>query len=134
MANQLVTKRVAKCRYSFSADGGVVGTIQPQVTDVIPVNAIITRVTVDCITAVTGSSSTVAITGGGVTLVGAQTLATNKLDADTTVSDLLRAGAIVTSLGYLPIKATSSAPLKVVVAVGALTAGVFDLYVEYSLS
>lgn len=132
MANQLVQKRLAKMTYAFSTDGGAQATILPAITDVIPAGAIITRVIVEGATMAGGGGCTVAVTGGGVTLVGAQVLATNVVNG-TAITDLLRAGAIVTSLGYIPIKATATAPLKVVIGSADATSGGFTAWVEYSL-
>lgn len=132
MANQLVQKRLAKMTYAFSTDGGVASTILPAITDVIPAGAIITRVIFEGNTMTGGGGCTVAVTGGGVTIVGAQTLATNVVNG-TAVTDMLRAGAIVTGLGYIPIKATATAPLKVVIGSADATAGGFTAWVEYSL-
>lgn len=138
MANQLVQKRVAKATYSFAVDGGAVATIVPVTTDSIPVNAIVTEVLIDSRTACTsGGSATVAITGGGVTLQGA--IDYNQAPySGTSPAKVLRAGASgatgVTTAVYIPIKATSTAPIKVVIAGAALTAGIFDVYVEYHLA
>ena len=133
MANQLTQKRVAKATYSFAVDGGAVSTIQPQTSDIIPSGAIITNVIFDSKTATTsGGAATVAITGGGLTLVAAQTIANNLLDG-TLVSIMKAAGntGSTSTAPYIVSKTTSAAPIKVVVAVAALTAGIFDVYVEY---
>ncbi len=134
MANEFSRKRVAKATYSFAVDGGAVGTIEPASTEIIPAGAIIQNIIFNSRTATTGSSSTIAITGGGLTLVAAQTIANNLLDG-TAVSLIKAAGntGSTSTAPYIVALTTASAPIKVVVAVGALTAGIFDVIVEYTL-
>lgn len=126
-------KRVAKATYSFAVDGGAVSTITPSVTDVIPQGAIVTDVTIQVSTLCTGGGGcTVAITGGGLTLVAAETLANNVLNATGVVRMIAAGNAGVTSTApYISQLASSSATIKVVVGTTAVTAGVFNVFVEY---
>lgn len=133
MANEFSRKRVAKATYSFAVDGGATGTIIPASTEEVPNNAIVTDVKVVVRTIVTsGGAATIAITAGGVTLKAAETIANCVYDG-TGIVDVIRAGnaAATGTAKYIPIQATSSAQIKVVVATAALTAGVFDIYIEY---
>ncbi len=124
--------RIAKATYDFSVVGGAISTIILPGADEIPSGAIVTGILVDCRTIVTGAGgATVAITGGGLTLIAADTLANQELD-ETGVAWLAAGGTESTAV-YVPQKATSSAPIKAVVAVGALTAGIFDVYVQYMI-
>ena len=112
MANEFSRLRVAKATYSFAVDGGAISTIIPSVADIIPTGALIKEVVFNTRTIVTGGGgATVAITGGGITLIAADTLANNELDeANPTV---------VFASTSDPLIATASAPIKVVVAVAA---------------
>lgn len=135
MANEFSRFRVAKASYNFAVDGGAIATIIPSISDEIPIGAIITDVTINTTVAVTtGGSPTIAITGGGVTLSAAATLANSELD-DIQVTRVIRAGQGGASgtAPYIPIIATASAQIAVVVATAALTAGTFDIYVSYLL-
>jgi len=129
MANQFLTKRVAKLTYSFATDGGAQATITPSITADIPLGAIVTNVVFEGATMTGGGGCTVAVTGGGVTLVGAQTLANNAVNG-TAITHMLRAGQASTA-PYLPIKATSTASLKVVIGTAEATGGGFTAFVEY---
>jgi len=137
MANEKTRKRVAKATYDFSVDGGAVSTITPAITEIIPTGAIVTDVIIDMTTALTsGGSATVAVTAGGVTIQGAVDY--NQLPySGTGLGHVLRAGASgatgVTTALYLPIKTTSDAAIKVAIATAALTAGKFNVFVEYTL-
>jgi hypothetical protein len=128
MANQFLTQRVAVMTYSAATDAKT-GTITPAITASIPINAIITNVIVEGNTLVGAANAEIAITGGGVTLVGAQTLANNAVNG-TAITNLLRDGQVRTA-EYLPIKASATAPLRVVQSVAALQTGGFTVYVEY---
>src|ERR1035437_275166 len=115
MANEFTRKRVAKLTYDFTKDP-TVGTIGAVITKVLSVGA--------TLTSANGNNATIAITGGGVTILGAGTI-TEQVIGGTAVTDLLRAKAIVTGLGYTPILATASAPLAITSGVSALTGGGF---------
>lgn len=136
MANEFTHKRVAKLVYDFASDStlGVAGTLVPVSADVIPIGAVITKAIFigATMTSANANNATIAITGGGVTIIGAQTLTTQVL-LGTAVTDMLRAGAIVTGLGYIPIVATSTAPLAITSAVSTITGGGFTCLVEYIL-
>ena len=134
MANRPV-KQSVKFVYDFAVDGGShsasnqglagngAGIITPADADItIPENAIIT----DCITYVTtamtsGGSATVAIGCGGAALVAATAFDNGAFDDEdvthTVVAD----------------KTTAAARPIVTVATAALTAGVFEVIVEYYL-
>src|ERR1035437_353175 len=130
MANEFTRKRVAKLTYDFTKDPTVgtigAGTLVCTVADEIPIGAVITKVLSvgATLTSANGNNATIAITGGGVTILGAGTI-TEQVIGGTAVTDLLRAKAIVTGLGYTPILATASAPLAITSGVSALTGGGF---------
>jgi hypothetical protein len=138
MSKQL--KQVAKCTYDWAIDAGALSTITPAATESIPKGALITSVVIDSKTALSSAgSATVAITAGGVTIAGATDFDEVPYSGTTPVKVLRASPGINTSAistaEYLPIVATSTADIKVVVAGAALTvAGKFHVYVEYCLA
>ena len=125
-------KKVAKAHYDFAVDGGAVATITPAITATIPTNAVITAVTIDVTTALTSAgAATVALTAGGVTIGAAGAYSSAPYNG-TAPAVIARSTGLTGTALYIPIKATSAASIKVVVGTAALTAGVFDIYVEYS--
>ncbi len=142
MANDFYNgTKVARMIYDASVDASgaavAAATVTPVITEVIPVGAIITDVKVMVITAVVTSSAgtaTVAFTGGGVTLKAAETIANSVLGTGSNaIVDVVRAGnsASTGTAKYVPIVATSSAPLQVVQAVAGFASGKFELFVSY---
>lgn len=124
MGNRLVAK------YSFAVQGGAVGDIA-LVDDqgnpaTLPINAVVTDVLVDVITpATSGGSATVAIkSNGAADLLGATAVAsiTGKLDG------------IPVSSAATAVKMTAERTLYATVAVAALTAGKFNVIIDYVIS
>lgn len=135
MANEFSRIRVAKATYDFSVDGGssTIGTLILASTEEIPSGAIITDVKLNCRTIVTsGGAATIALTGGGVTLKAAESIANSVLNG-TGLVDVIRAGnsGSTGTAKYIPIAATSNAKIGITVGTADLTAGVFDIYVTY---
>jgi len=112
-------KIVVKATYDFDVDGGAQGAITLNSNGVVPKGAIITSAFTDVRTAMTsGGSATVALAVGGVTIKGATAFddaAYTGLDAHITA----------------PVQASSTGQIVATVATADLTAGVFDVYVEY---
>lgn len=137
MANELQTLRVAKAVYSFAVDGGAVGVITPSITEIIPSGAIITDVKLEIGTAVTtASSGTISATAGAVLIKAAETPAVSVMGTGSNaIIDVIRAGqsSSTGTAKYVPIVATASGPIYITVATGAITAGVFTIYVQYIL-
>jgi hypothetical protein len=127
--------KIAKAKWDFAKDGGAISTIVPKISATIPKGAVIKDVKVKVNTIVTGgASATVALSGGGVTLKAAESIA-NSVYAGTGVVDVIRngnAGSTGTAK-YIPITATNSAKIAVVVAGDALTAGKLEIFVEYTV-
>lgn len=124
--------KVAKATYDFSVVGGAVSTIVLPNADVIPTGAILHDVIVDCTTAATsGGSATLKFTGGGVDLTGAVAVGSAPYTAGT-IGHMSASGGVTTA-PYVVAKATSSAPIKMVVGTAALTAGVATVYVYYTI-
>lgn len=123
---------VAIGSYSFAVQGGAIGTINLRDGDgkalKLPANAIIKNVVIDVITAPTsGGSATIAVTAVSsgdllaATAIGSLTAGRYQgIPDDATVADM--------------IKLTSEKTLSIAVAVAALTAGKFNVLVEYVVS
>lgn len=134
MANNLIQKRIAKMTYSFAVDGGTFSAtpITPSVTDVIPLGSIINDVTIDCTTACTGTGATIVITGGGITLCGSTPMAISSAPFTAATMGHVSAVGAITTAPYLTQKASANAPIKVTIGTANLTAGVFNVYVDYT--
>ena len=128
MATSFQKQRIATATYSFVADGGAISTITPVTTTIIPAGAIITAVYADCTTNLApATTSTMAIAGGGITLVAAASATTHTFNTGTVKVKMTLNGSATA------LKATSSAPITIVVAAQAFTAGVININVEYIL-
>jgi hypothetical protein len=120
-------KVTAKATYNFATDAGGTGARTLAISETIPNDAIIVACYSHCKTACTsGGSATIAITAGGVTLSPATAFSNNAYDTATQVTD--HTGLLNADLGA---QATSSAAIGITVATAALTAGLFDIYVDY---
>lgn len=124
-------KSVVKAQYSFAVSGGAVGVINLLDADgksiTLPSKAIITGGYIDIITAMASSGGTGTIALGansGVDLKAA-------VDADTLsgIVAIIPVGSAATA-----VKLTADRVLIATVAVEALTAGKFNLFLEYVLS
>lgn len=112
--------RWAKAEYDFAVDGGDVGDISLGVT--IPDNAIIASGFVEGITAVTsGGSATVAIKLES---------AADVLNA-TAKGSFTATGVIPCTVAAAPFKLTAQRTVTITVATAALTAGKFNVWIEY---
>ncbi len=131
--------RVAKGVYDFAVQGGAISTIslydpalgksQPLI---LPPSAIVSRVLIDVITAPTsGGSATIAV-GTGV--------AVNDLKTATAVASftgLLDGIPVNTAATSIKIASTTTLPGQkpsMTIATAALTAGKFNVHIEYYLS
>lgn len=107
----------AKATYDFSVHGGAVSAITLPVQ--IPTGSVVSRVFIKPVTAATSSgSATIALALGGVTVK----TATAFDNAAYTASNIIYSSGGATS---------TSAALTFTVAVAALTAGKYDIVVEY---
>lgn len=115
---------VAEATYSFAVNGGAVGDITLTQQDAIPQGAIILGGVVEITTQLTSSgSATIAIKVEGA----ADTLAALAV-ASWTVS---RKSVIPAFTGATTLKTTTARSITATVAVAALTAGVFNVYLVY---
>lgn len=118
MANEFNVKRVAKATYDFAAHGGAVGAIGLGV--IVPKGAIIQSCTGNVLTALaSGGSATVAISAG-----------TDALNAATAFDDATMVGVDVHLAVTAPVVAAGG-EITWTIAGAALTAGKYDIYVEY---
>ena len=117
----------AYAQYDFSVDGGAASTITPAITTEIPNNAIMVGCFTHVKTACTSSgSATIKLNAGGVDLTPAVAFDDNEYDTANQVSN-----QATLNNSHLTAKATSDADIKIVVGTAALTAGVFDVYIQY---
>jgi hypothetical protein len=126
-----LAKTVVRGTYDFSVNGGAVSTIsmldQASSVIVLPNKAIITQVYIDIVTAMTsaGGTGTIALTANSSGDLKAA------VDADT-LSGIV-AGIPVGTAATM-VKCTADRTLSVAIATEALTAGKFNVFVEYVLS
>ena len=113
--------RWAKAEYDFAVDGGDVGDISLGVT--IPDNAIIVGGFIEGITSVTsGGSATVA-----VKLQSAADVAGATGKATLTGTAVVPCSAVLST----PFKLTAQRTVTITVATAAITAGKFNVWIEY---
>lgn len=125
--------QIATFRYKFSEHGGAVGAIEltgaasGQDGNELPDNALILRAWTENLVAVAG--------GVGATIELGITGNTNAFEAATAITDASYAtpGTIDSKAAELPLKVDNAAGVAVIatVAAAALTAGEFDVHVEY---
>jgi len=123
-------KKSAKGQYDFAADGGAQGTFDLGVT--IPDNAIITRAWVEVLTTLTsaGDLATIAIHAEGANdIVTATAIGAVGDIWDAGLHEGVQDGAVANM-----IKMTAERTLTATVAVEDLTAGKFNVFVEYFVS
>ena len=118
--------RVARAKYSFAVDGGLVSTITPASNATIPDNAIIVGGTINSTTAVTsGGAATVSIgTPAGssaASLIGATGKASYSIDANLNMVATFAA----------PVKMSAAGEITLTVADAAVTAGIIEVTVLY---
>lgn len=109
--------KTSKATYDFSKQGGAISAITLPIQ--VPTGAFISRVFIKPLTAATsGGSATIALDLGGVALKAA----TAFNNAAFTASNIIYSTGAVT---------TTAASLTATIAVAALTAGKYDIVVEY---
>ncbi len=119
--------RMARARYNFAVDGGVVGLITPAVNAVIPNNAIIIGGILNPTTALVGASSTIAVgTSAGS---AANSLKAATAEATYSIDAVLATVPVFTAASS--IKLTAAGSITITVAVADLTAGVMEITVFY---
>ena len=126
-------QRVCHVTYSFAVDGGAT-PIVPAGNCTIPINSVITNVSINSTTAVTASgSATVAVGCVGGTACGASALmaATAKASLGT---NAFGQSIPVPQTASTWIKTTAATGLTLTIAVGPLTAGVIEIYAFYIAS
>lgn len=117
-------KRVAYFEYDFAKEGGAVGDITLRGSN-LPKGAVVTDGVIDVETAVTGTTSTVALK-----LVSAEDILAATAEAsfsEDALLDVVPDGAVANMVG--PLAANKN--LVATVAVNPLTAGKFTVALEY---
>ncbi len=127
---------VAHARYNFATDGGAVSTITPAVGATIPINAVITKVLVTCITTTVGSTGNISVGlsagGAGTGALWAAT-ARGSCTAGTMFDGVPLAGATASLANATYIKMSAAGAITFTIATNALTAGVVDVDVWYTV-
>tara|TARA_Y100001972_G_C7615279_1_gene308496 strand:- start:11 stop:412 length:402 start_codon:yes stop_codon:yes gene_type:complete len=117
-------KRFVSAEYSkTNGDSGAAGDVTPKKTSFIPGGAIITDVVIHCTKAVTSSSGTIKIKGGGRELTG-DILSSNALTINTVAQPAFSSSATAK-------KATDAGGTIDVVITGTITAGDITIHVGY---
>lgn len=124
---------IVKLTYDFSKSGGAIGTQnlqqRPYATQArIPKGSIITNCVIDVITAPAGATATIAIGTGNAS-------STTDIKAATAIASYTGLVACIpTGVAANMIKVTSDATPTMTIATAALTAGKFNVLIEYALS
>ena len=118
--------RVARAKYNFATEGGVIGTITPALNATIPDNAIIVGGCINSTTAATsGGAATIAVgTSAGsstTSIIGVTAVASYSADA--------RLNSVATFAA--PVKMTAAGSVTITVATADLTAGVIEVTLLY---
>lgn len=120
---------VAHAIYSFAVDGGAIGAITPVSTAAIPANAIIVGATVNSTTAVTSLGAATVSVG---TTAGSSASSILAATAKASLSlDAILNGVPVFAT---PVKMTAAGNVNVTVAAAALTAGIIEVFVYYTVA
>lgn len=123
------TLNVAHALYSFAVDGGAIGAITPVSTVSIPASAIIVATTINSTTAVTSAgSATVSVGTTAGSSASALLAATGKASFTT---DALLNGVPVFAT---PVKMTAAGNINITVGTAALTAGIIEIFVYYTVA
>ena len=117
--------RVARAKYDFAVDGGLVSTITPVTNATIPDNAVIVGGTINSTTAAAGATATIAVgTSAGSS--------TTSLLAATAVGSFTTDAVLNSAATFAaPVKMTASGSVTVTIATADLTAGVIEITVLY---
>jgi hypothetical protein len=119
-------KKYARAVYSFATNGGAVGDITLTTTPVIPSGALVTEAVIKVNTVLTGATATVALKLEAAADLNAADAISGAPWSTTGVKRADKLG--VENAGILTTAARS---VVATVATAALTAGAFDVVVEY---
>ena len=123
-------KNLLKCVYDFDVLGGAVGTVHLKDDQgneaLLPDGAVVTRAFIASVTDPTsGGLATVALK----MLSAGDILAALAFDSITGLVECIQDGTAAKMIG--PCTADSGTPIQMSIAVAALTAGKFDVFLEY---
>jgi hypothetical protein len=113
-----------RARYSFAEDGGAISTILLTSGTPVPAGSLILAAFLDVLTVPTGASATISVGVEGAADIQAAA-AVSGAPGSTTGVKLSSARTFASA----PIKTTVDRNISIVVAAGALTAGIFDVIV-----
>lgn len=132
-AGGISAQRVCHATYSFAVDGGAVGAITPATNCTIPINSIITNISVNSTTALLAAGGAATISVGTTAGSSASALlgATNKTSFS---ANAFVQGVPVPQTASTWVKLTAAGSLNITVATNALTAGICEFFVYYVVS
>jgi hypothetical protein len=113
----------AKAVYDFDVDGGEESAITPVHSEVIPNNAIVTKAYILTTTVGLPTTAKIAVAAGGVDIIGTATLVNDASLADEKVTEY-----------DIADKTTASGAPTFTISVDPLTAGVYELYIQYYIT
>lgn len=120
--------RTAHMKYDFAVDGGAVSTITPVLTAALPINSIILGGVINITTSLTsGGSATIALG----TTAGSSTTALKGATAVASWTSGVTLPLVPVFTAATFVKMTAAGSLDLTVATAALTAGVFEVIVQY---
>lgn len=118
--------RVARARYDFAVDGGAVGDITISAANIFPAGAYILSGFVEVDTAVTGAGASVAVNVEGAGDIVAAAAISGAPWSTTGRKSIVPAGTGATS-----VKTTAARSIVATVSAAVLTAGAFDVVLQY---
>lgn len=118
--------RVARARYDFAVDGGAIGDITISAANIFPAGAYILSGFVEVDTAVTGSGASVAVNVEGAGDIVAAAAISGAPWSTTGRKSIVPAGTGATS-----VKTTAARSIVATVSAAVLTAGAFDVVLQY---
>ncbi len=120
--------RVARAKYSFAVDGGVVGLITPATTATLPINSIVLGGLINVTTACTsGGSATIAVG----TSAGSSASSLKTATAVATFSSAAMLATVPVFTAASAVKLSAAGSITVTVATADLTAGIFEVSLFY---
>jgi hypothetical protein len=126
-------QRVCHFSYSFAVDGGAVGAITPASNCTLPINSVITNISLNSTTALlaAGGAATISVGTTAGSSATSMLAATNKTSFST---NAFVQGIPVPQTASTWVKMTAAGSMNITVATNALTAGVLEGFVFYVVS
>lgn len=122
-------QRWAKLTYDFTVDGGAIGTLTLSDAPIIPIGAVIVGGFIDVTTIVVGAGASIGLglgSGAQVASILAPAAVAGAPWSTTGLKVIIPVWSVATS-----VKAAADAALTMTVSGGVLTAGKFDVNIQY---